>query len=509
MASRKRALIKVRLSSYDGATDDTSTSPERQEEQSRAYCAARDWEVAHVIHDLDVSASDKGLRLDRPGLIRAREWYPRVDVLVVAKLDRLARNVADFLAIHEEARTYGVDLVSVNEGLDMTTPAGKFVAVILAAFAEMEAATIAQRTREAVAYLARVGRHRGGNAPYGWRIAPLGDGIPGYRLALHPTHAPILRAAVLRVIDGVSPEVIAAEYREKGYPGPGDDQRRRGQQIGPPWDPDVLRRLLRRPILRGMQVHRGELVRGEDGLPIRPHDALVSDAEWRALQDRLSKRAFSVDLSRAVPHVLLRGLVACTACGAVMHAVTQEGKNPVWSCSRKLLTPDGEKCPGASVSRARLEEYVVSEVLRVSGHLEGWQVTEEERADEEALEVSDALDAVLRALRDVEDPAEEDKLLARRRALRARLTELQAAPVIVEASRRPTGRTFAEDYAAAATDTERAALLRSQIAVVGIRKGVRGRRGLDPSRVRLLFSASATEPAGDVSPGVLYVEPAV
>jgi hypothetical protein len=123
--------------------------------------------------------------------------------------------------------------------------------------------------------------------------------------------------------------------------------------------------------------------------------------------------------------------------------------------------------------------------------------------------VSDALDAVLRALRDVEDPAEEDKLLARRRALRARLTELQAAPVIVESSRRPTGRTFAEDYAAAATDTERAALLRSQIAVVGIRKGVRGRRGLDPSRVRLLFSASATEPAGDVSPGVLYVEPAV
>jgi site-specific DNA recombinase len=51
--------------------------------------------VVDVIHDLDVSGSDKGLRLDRPGLLKVRARWAAADVLIFAKIDRIARDVAD------------------------------------------------------------------------------------------------------------------------------------------------------------------------------------------------------------------------------------------------------------------------------------------------------------------------------------------------------------------------------------------------------------------------------
>ena len=178
----------VRLSSHRGESD-PSTSPARQEESCRAYCLAKGWEVDAVVSDLDVSGSDKGLRLDRPGLRTIRDRWADVQVVIFAKLDRLARNVIDFREFADEAAANGVALVSVAESLDLTTASGKFVATILAAFAEMEAATIAQRTSDGIDATRRLGRWAGGNPPYGMKIVPASDG-PGFILAPDPETAP-------------------------------------------------------------------------------------------------------------------------------------------------------------------------------------------------------------------------------------------------------------------------------------------------------------------------------
>jgi len=94
-----------------------------------------------------------------------------------------------------------VALVSVGENLDLSAPSGRFVATILQAFAAMEAAMISTRTREAVAYMAREGRHRGGLAAFGWKSAERDDG-PGYVLRLDPVNAAVVREAVDRTIAG-------------------------------------------------------------------------------------------------------------------------------------------------------------------------------------------------------------------------------------------------------------------------------------------------------------------
>jgi site-specific DNA recombinase len=92
-----------------------------------------------VIEDLDVSGSDNGKRLDGPGLRKIRQRWDEFDVIIFAKLDRLARNVIDFRAFAEEAAEHGAALVSVDESLDLTSPSGKFVATILAAGSQHEA----------------------------------------------------------------------------------------------------------------------------------------------------------------------------------------------------------------------------------------------------------------------------------------------------------------------------------------------------------------------------------
>ena len=101
-----RAIVYVRLSVFRGETD-TSVSPEEQERRCRAYAESKGWQVVDVIRDLDVSASDKGLRLDRPGLLEVRDRLDDVDVVIFAKLDRLARNVVDFRAFADEAAEHG------------------------------------------------------------------------------------------------------------------------------------------------------------------------------------------------------------------------------------------------------------------------------------------------------------------------------------------------------------------------------------------------------------------
>ncbi len=110
----------------------------------------RDWELVAV--EVDAGASGKSLT-GRPALDAALDAVRmgRADVLVVAKLDRLSRSVADFAALLDQAQREGWGLVALDLGVDTTTPAGELVANVMAAVAQWERRTIGQRTREGLA----------------------------------------------------------------------------------------------------------------------------------------------------------------------------------------------------------------------------------------------------------------------------------------------------------------------------------------------------------------------
>jgi DNA invertase Pin-like site-specific DNA recombinase len=102
-----------------------------------------------------------GIRTDRPELGKALEQARQGDVLVVWRLDRLARSLRHLIDIADDLNRRGVPLKSITENIDTTTPSGRFMFNILGALSSMEREIIVERTRAGLVAAAARGR-RGG-----------------------------------------------------------------------------------------------------------------------------------------------------------------------------------------------------------------------------------------------------------------------------------------------------------------------------------------------------------
>jgi DNA invertase Pin-like site-specific DNA recombinase len=135
--SEKKAAMYVRVSTDEQETD-------MQEVELREYCEKRGWSCV-----LYRDKAQSGAKNDRPALkqmlsdMRRR----RFDVVVVWKLDRLARSLKQLLIIGEECRSLGVDLVSLRQNIDTTLPAGRLTFQILGAVAEFERELLRERVK--------------------------------------------------------------------------------------------------------------------------------------------------------------------------------------------------------------------------------------------------------------------------------------------------------------------------------------------------------------------------
>jgi DNA invertase Pin-like site-specific DNA recombinase len=138
----------VRVSTEEQAVSGAGLAAQRS--TLRRECAARGLELAGLYED--AGASGKSLA-GRPALAEALDSLAagEAKVLMVAKVDRLARSVADFAGLVRRAEAEGWALVACDLGVDMTTPTGGLLANVTASVAEWERKVISQRTREALA----------------------------------------------------------------------------------------------------------------------------------------------------------------------------------------------------------------------------------------------------------------------------------------------------------------------------------------------------------------------
>lgn len=146
-----RVAVYARVSTHDQQTLGM------QVDAMSAYIKNRSWLIAKSVEDIGSGAKERPGRESLLMAARRRE----IDVIVVWRLDRWGRSVADLMTTLGELLDLGVGFVSLTEALDLTTPSGRAMAGMLAIFAEFEREILRERVKAGIAQARKEGRPHG------------------------------------------------------------------------------------------------------------------------------------------------------------------------------------------------------------------------------------------------------------------------------------------------------------------------------------------------------------
>lgn len=219
--SPKQAIIYCRVSTQDQA--DSGLGLEAQEEKCRAYCFLNNWQVIGLYIDAGVSAKS----MDRPQLQHALAALTSGTVLVVLKLDRLTRNVADLQPLSDQIERAGAEWASVQEKFDTSTATGRLMLRMILELSQWEREVIGERTSSALQQKKRR-KERLGTTPLGYTT------LEKQVIAVDGEQATVARARELRA-DGLSLRKIAAKLTLEGH-----RTKRNGQ-----WQAETIAKILK------------------------------------------------------------------------------------------------------------------------------------------------------------------------------------------------------------------------------------------------------------------------
>lgn len=204
----KKACVYTRVST-DAQGEDGKVSLTEQERMAKACIESKGWQYVRTYEDNGYS----GRTTDRPALrqMLADIKSGEIGAVVIYKLDRLSRKQRDTLSIIEDyLLKNGVDLVSLNETLDTTSPWGRAMIGVLSSFNQLESENIAMRTAMGRYATAREGGYAGGKPPLGYKA------VNG-ELVIVPEEAEIVKLVFDLRGAGGTLIGIAEELNKRGY----------------------------------------------------------------------------------------------------------------------------------------------------------------------------------------------------------------------------------------------------------------------------------------------------
>jgi site-specific DNA recombinase len=341
-----RCVIYLRVSTKEqaekGEGEEGFSIPAQREACTR-HVRDAGWDLV----DEYVDRGESARTADRPALkqMLARIAEERdVDAVVVHKIDRLARNMEDHVAIRALLRRKGVALVSVTENVEETA-SGRLVEGIHALMAEFYSANLASEIKKGLTQKAKMGGFPHG-APLGYlNFREIIAGRQVARIVPDPERAPLITAAFETYATGEwTLQRLAAELAHRGLTNRGV----RGRPPAPiTWQ--GLAKILANPAYMGVVEWNGVQHPGT-------HEPLVGADTFRRVQELLAARAARGTRERKHPHYL-KGLLYCGVCGRQLSIQHSKGRYTYFFCLGQKNDPAGT-CRERYVSAEDLEAQV-------------------------------------------------------------------------------------------------------------------------------------------------------
>jgi len=278
MSRRLRCAVYTRKSTEVGLDQDFN-SLDAQREACEAYIASQAGEGWRLIGTGYDDGAYSGGTMDRPALQRllADIEAGKVDTIVVYKVDRLTRSLADFARIVELFDTNKVSFVSITQQFNTTTSMGRLTLNMLLSFAQFEREVTGERIRDKIAASKRKGMWMGG-------VVPLGYDVIDRKLIVNETEAETVRTLFQFYEQSANVRLVKQEADRCGLL----TKRRRPnngrRQGGEPFTRGHIYKLLSNPIYIGEIGHKGVHYPGE-------HKAVVDRKTWDAVQEQLKHNA--------------------------------------------------------------------------------------------------------------------------------------------------------------------------------------------------------------------------